>query len=130
MNDKLSGDLLRGSLDLMVLSVLADGATYGYAIQKRLSDASSGQLDVKAGTLYPLLHRLEDEKLIKSRWDSSSGRRRKFYELTKAGSKQLERDADQWSRYVACLLDLLQPAVRGDVTKGWKVRGAGGAPGG
>ena len=61
----------------MVLSVLAEAPLYGYRIGQSLRDASCGMVDVQAGTLYPLLHRLEDDKLIKSKWDKSTGRRRR-----------------------------------------------------
>ena len=109
MADKLSGELLRGSLDLMVLSVLADGPKYGYLIQQRLRDGSRQMVDVQAGTLYPLLHRLEDEKLVKPKWDVSTGRRRKWYELTAAGRKRLEQQTNQWHEYVECLREFLGP---------------------
>ena len=65
-----------------------------------------------AGTLYPLLHRLEADRLIKSRWDDSSGRRRKWYELTAKGTRRLHRDAQQWNRYVECLSQLLGPVLK------------------
>ena len=89
MSDRFQRDLLRGSLDLMVLSVLAGEKKYGYLIQKEVREASSGRVDLPAGTLYPLLHKLEDERLIKSSWDASTGRDRKWYELTPAGRKRL-----------------------------------------
>ena len=85
MPETFQRDLLRGSLDLMVLSVLADEARYGYMIQNQLRDVSQGRVELKAGTLYPLLHRMEADKLIRSKWDDSTGRRRKWYELTAAG---------------------------------------------
>jgi len=110
MTTAFQRDLLRGSLDLMVLSVLADGAQYGYVIQKQIQQASTGQVKLPAGTLYPLLHRLEADKLIRSRWDESTGRRRKWYELTAAGRRRLENQAQVWSRYVDCVRALL-PAV-------------------
>jgi len=113
MNDKLSSELLRGSLDLMVLSALADGPKYGYMIQQQLRQASRSMVDVQAGTLYPLLHRLESEKLVRPKWDSTTGRRRKWYELTAAGRTRLERQANQWHEYVACLSALLGPLKRG-----------------
>lgn len=109
--DKLSPDLLRGSLDLMVLSVLADGAKYGYAIQQRLRESSRELVDVQAGTLYPLLHRLESDKLVRCRWDDSTGRRRKWYELTAAGRGRLHHQARQWHAYADCLRDLLAPVL-------------------
>ena len=67
MSEKFQSDLLRGSLDLMVLSVLAEGSQYGYVIQKQLNTASQGKIKLPAGTLYPLLHRLESDKLIRCR---------------------------------------------------------------
>ena len=100
-------DLLRGSLDLMVLSILADEPHYGYLVQKRIQQASGGEVKLPAGTLYPLLHRLEADKLIRSKWDDSTGRRRKWYELTAAGRRRLAQQARQWSRYVDCVRGLL-----------------------
>jgi PadR family transcriptional regulator, regulatory protein PadR len=93
MEHAFDSDLLRGSLDLMVLSVLAEGPKYGYALQQSLRTASYGRIDPKAGTLYPLLHRLEDDGLIRAKWDESTGRRRKWYELTAAGRKRLMKQA-------------------------------------
>ena len=107
MPDGFQRDLLRGSLDLMVLSVLADEPQYGYSIQKQIRDVSQGRVDLKAGTLYPLLHRLEADKLIRSKWDDSTGRRRKWYELTKAGQKRLHAQAQEWHSYVECIGQLL-----------------------
>jgi PadR family transcriptional regulator, regulatory protein PadR len=109
----LTRDLLRGSTELMILSVLADGPKYGYLIQKRLRDASRGQVDLKAGTLYPLLHRLEDGGVMRCKWDDSTGRSRKWYELTAAGHRRLEGHAQQWQDYANCIRDLLRPAVAG-----------------
>lgn len=75
MTERFGRDLLRGSLDLMVLSVLSGGAQYGYGIQKRIRAASGDRVDLAAGTLYPLLHKLEEDRLIRSKWDSAGGRR-------------------------------------------------------
>ena len=109
MGERMGPDLLRGSLDLMVLSLLARGSTYGYQLQQSLREASGDLVQVQAGTLYPLLHRLEADGLIHSQWDDSTGRRRKWYELTKKGQKQLATQADQWDQYVACIQLLLTP---------------------
>lgn len=111
MNSKFSPELMRGSLDLMVLSVLAEGSKYGYLIQRTLREASREMVSVEAGTLYPLLHRLEDERLIKSRWDRSSGRRRKWYELTATGRTRLRQQGREWHEYADCLRRLLLPVV-------------------
>lgn len=91
----------------MVLSVLADSAKYGYLIQKTLRQASGNLVRVEAGTLYPLLHRLEAEKAIQARWDVAGGRKRKWYELTAAGHNRLSRQADQWRRYAGCVEKML-----------------------
>lgn len=104
-------ELWRGNLDLMVLSSLAEGAKYGYAIQQRLEEASRGLIQIQAGTLYPILHRLEDEKLVKCRWEETTGRPRKWYELTAKGRHRLEERASQWQRLSACLQELVSPIL-------------------
>lgn len=109
MMEKFNRELVRGSLDLMVLSVLADGPKYGYLIQKELREASQGLVRGDAGTLYPLLHRLEADKLIKAKWEQGSGRPRKWYELTAAGRRRWESQARDWQRYAACIQKLLSP---------------------
>ena len=106
-NKKFESDLLRGSLDLMVLSVLAEGSQYGYSLQKRLNAASLGKVNLQAGTLYPLLHRLETDKLIRSRWEDSTGRKRKWYDLTAKGKKRLNVQANQWRQYAQYMTDLI-----------------------
>ena len=111
MGDPFQRELLRGSLDLMVLSVLAQGSQYGYLIQQRIGQATGGRVEIQAGTLYPLLHKLEGAKLIRSRWDESTGRKRKWYELTARGRKQLQTDARQWQQFADCVLALLNPVV-------------------
>ena len=116
MTDPFSRELMRGSLDLMVLSVLAEGSQYGYRIQKRIREASSQQVSLPAGTLYPLLHRLEEDKLIRSRWETDGGRRRKWYELTASGERRLARQAQQWQSYAECIRQLLAPIQ----LPGWK----------
>ena len=110
MSARFQKDLLRGSLDLMVLSVLASGKKYGYLIQKEVREASGSRVDLQAGTLYPLLHKLEDERLVKSLWDDSTGRQRKWYELTAAGRKRLSAQAQEWADYAACIRQLLAVA--------------------
>ncbi len=118
MPEKFERDLLRGSLDLMVLSVLSDQPQYGYLIQKRLNLASNGKVKLPAGTLYPLLHRLEADRLIKSKWDSSTGRRRKWYEITAKGKKRLTKQATEWRQYAECMTNLLNGLVGGPSAAG------------
>ena len=107
MMDRFSAELMRGSLDLMVLSVLMQEPQYGYSMQQKLRDATKGRVPLPAGTLYPLLHRLEAEKLIRSRWDHTTGRRRKWYEITKSGRARLGTQAVQWRAYAECIHALL-----------------------
>ncbi len=113
MKDTIESELLRGSMDLMVLSALAQGPKYGYLLQKTLSESSQQQIKLSPGTMYPLLHRLEDAGLIGSRWDDSTGRRRKWYELTAKGQKKLVHQAHLWQQYAACISRLLEsiPAI-------------------
>jgi len=101
-------DLMRGSLDLMILSLLTEGPLYGYLIQKQLREASGNMVRVQAGTLYPILHRLEVAGAIHARWDHTTGRDRKWYELTASGRELLNRQADEWHRYVDCIRRLLE----------------------
>jgi PadR family transcriptional regulator PadR len=112
MMARLNPELMRGSLDLLVLSVLAGGPKYGYLMLKQLREASRGLVDAQAGTVYPLLHRLESEKLIRSRWDHATGRRRKWYELTEKGRKRLSQQAREWHEYAECIQRLLNPAMQ------------------
>jgi PadR family transcriptional regulator, regulatory protein PadR len=109
--DESVADFLRGNLDLMVLSVLADGPKYGYLLQQRLREAAGARLDFQAGTLYPLLHRLEADKFVRTKWETTTGRRRKWYELTAAGRKRLEHQARAWHDYAECLRRLLEPIL-------------------
>ena len=103
---------MRGSLDLMVLSILAAGPKYGYLLQRGVAQPPSrGLVDIQAGTLYPLLHRLESDKLIRCKWDDSTGRRRKWYELNEAGRKRLTAQAREWHEYAECIRNLLAPVT-------------------
>ena len=122
MAEKTSGELIRGNLDLLVLSALAEESKYGYLIQQDLERSTGGMVSVQAGTLYPLLHRLEADKLVRSRWDRSTGRKRKWYELTPAGRKRLEHQAHQWQEYAHCVWRILDPVLGNSCSP------AGGAP--
>lgn len=105
--DVINPELLRGSFELIVLSTLASGKKYGYLIQSTLWTSSSEIIEMKAGTLYPILHKLEKNGWVKSRWETETGRKRKWYELTAAGRKQLKLQTDDWCRYVDCLRQIL-----------------------
>lgn len=110
----INPELLRGSLELMVLSTLSSGKKYGYLIQSTLWESSHEAIEMKAGTLYPILHKLEKEGWVKCHWENDTGRRRKWYELTATGRKQLKNRADEWWHYVDCLRRILGPM--GDVS--------------
>jgi len=103
-------DLFRGSADLLVLSILADGPRWGYSIQRRLEQVTGETLS--AGSLYPLLHRLEADGLIRADWDQTKARPRKHYHLTPAGEKKLRADAAEWQAYLGRLQSLIIPALR------------------
>jgi PadR family transcriptional regulator PadR len=102
--------LVQGSLDVLVLAILADGPQYGYALQKKLAEA--GDHPIKAGTLYPLLHRLEAEGQITPTWEKTTGRPRKWYTLTPAGRKALTRQAADWQAALARMQAVVLPALR------------------
>src|SRR3954471_16680054 len=92
-------DLLQGTLDLLILQVVAAGPVHGYAIAQRLQQMSRDILQVQQGSLYPALHRLENRRWLEARWDTSeTGREAKFYSLTKAGRKQLDAERAGWER--------------------------------
>ena len=90
-------DLVAASATPLVLSILSDGESYGYAIIKRVDELSCGELRWTDGMLYPVLHRLERNGYVKASWGSSeSGRRRKYYRLTDRGSEELASQRRQW----------------------------------
>jgi PadR family transcriptional regulator PadR len=90
-------DLVAASATPLVLAILSEGESYGYAIIKRVDGLSGGQLRWTDGMLYPVLHRLERNGLVKARWgQSESGRRRNYYRLTDQGSEELANQQRQW----------------------------------
>jgi PadR family transcriptional regulator, regulatory protein PadR len=102
-------DLPQGTLDLLILKTLSLEAQHGWAISERLQQISTGVVQVQQGSLYPALHRLERRGWIKSRWAASENNRNaKYYELTRAGRRQLEEDTEAWrtlSRTIGQILD-------------------------
>ena len=96
-NDRL--DLPQGTLDLLILKALSLGPMHGWAISERLQDVSREMLQVPQGSLYPALHRLEREGWIDAEWGASDNNRKaKFYQLTRAGRKQLVVETESWER--------------------------------
>jgi len=92
-------DLLQGTLDLLILKTLVREAMHGWGLSKRIQQLSGDVLSVQQGSLYPALHRLEQQGWITAEWkDSDLGRSAKFYSLTREGKQQLERELDSWNR--------------------------------
>ena len=99
-----SKDLIAASSTPLVLAILAEGDSYGYAIIKRVKDLSGGRMEWTDGMLYPVLHRLERLGHVEARWEAAeSGRRRKYYRITPAGRDQLADDRRQWEAVDATL---------------------------
>ena len=97
-------DLLQGTLDLLILRTLLSGARHGWSISERIQQLSQDVLQVNQGSLYPALHRIEQQGWIRSSWGVSElGRRARFYELTAAGRKQLGEETEQWTRFAAAV---------------------------
>ena len=97
-------DLVQGTLDLLILRVLALEPMHGWAIAQRIRQMSRDELRVGQGSLYPALHKLEQNGWIEARWgESENNRRAKYYALTRAGRKLLAREAEQWERLSAAI---------------------------
>jgi PadR family transcriptional regulator, regulatory protein PadR len=106
-----AGDLLQGTLDLLILKSLARGAMHGYAVAEWIHESSQDVLRVEEGALYPALHRLELRGLLSAEWGTSENNRRaKFYALTAAGKKQLTEETEYWRRMSGAMARILQTA--------------------
>jgi PadR family transcriptional regulator PadR len=102
-------DLPQGTVDLLILRTLSAGPQHGWAISERVLQVSSDVLRIQQGSLYPALHRLERRGWIKARWGTSDNNRRaKYYELTRAGEKQLEVETDSWRKLTAAVAQILE----------------------
>jgi transcriptional regulator len=102
-------DLLQGTLDMLVLKTLQTGPTHGWDIAQRIQQISEDVLQVNQGSLYPALHRLEEQGWIASEWGASENNRRaKFYSLTRAGRKQLQQETETWQRFSLAISRILQ----------------------
>jgi PadR family transcriptional regulator PadR len=101
--------LLQGTLDLLILKSLATGEMHGLGISRRIQQITQGTFVVKPGSLFPALHRMQDEGWISSFWgDSENNRRAKYYRLTKPGRKQLEVETERWGRISWAIAQALQ----------------------
>lgn len=93
------GEALKGHLDLLLLAVLEKGPAHGYVIIDMLRERSGGTFDLPEGTIYPALHRMEENGLLSSHWTENGGRRRRIYQLTSEGRLALARQHEEWSRF-------------------------------
>ena len=110
-SDSTKSDLLQGTLDVLVLKIVALGPAHGYAIAQRLQQMSRDVLHVQQGSLYPALHRLEKRGWLRAEWAASeTGREARFYTLTRLGRKQLNEQSESWDRLSAAITGILHTA--------------------
>jgi transcriptional regulator len=102
--------LLSGTVDTLLLEVISEGPTYGYAIAQTVLGRSRGYFEITEGSLYPALHRLERQKLVDSFWKEADGRERKYYKLTPAGRRALEARKKEWRQFVTGVQGILGEA--------------------
>lgn len=106
----MSAEALKGHLDGLLLAALEDGPRHGYAVIEALREGSSGHFDLPTGTVYPALRRLEAAGLVRSGWSVVSGRRRRTYEITPAGSRSLRDQRTLWDQFSYAVTALLRPS--------------------
>jgi PadR family transcriptional regulator, regulatory protein PadR len=109
MTDGTGSDVLRGTLDLLILKTLSLEPMHGWGISQRIQTLSRGVLDVNQGSLYPALQRLVHRGWIGSRWDTTENNRRaRYYELTRAGRRALAEESENWRRYTGAVEWILE----------------------
>ena len=110
-NEPLSSDMLKGTLDMMILRTLSTGDAHGHTIAKVIERTSEEVLEVEQGSLYPALHRLEDRGWLSSYWGASENNRKaKYYRLTPDGKKQLAVQSSRWEEVVRAIGQIMNPA--------------------
>ena len=111
-NTETTSDLLQGTLDLLILKTLSLGPQHGWGVAQRIQQTSRNLLQVNQGSLYPALHRLEEQGWIESEWGvSDNNRRAKFYQLSPSGRKQLRSEVSSWERYAKAVTRALAAAA-------------------
>ena len=104
-------DLLQGTLDMLILKIVALGPVHGYGISQRIRQISKEVLQIQQGSLYPALHRLEKRGWLEADWgQSANGRQAKFYKLSEKGRRQLESEESNWNRLAGAVASILQTA--------------------
>jgi PadR family transcriptional regulator PadR len=105
------GELVQGTLDMLILKTLVRGPMHGYGIAQTIQQMSAEVLRVEEGSLYPALHRLELEELVDSEWgQSANNRRAKYYRLTERGQSQLQTEANKWRRLAEAIARVMETA--------------------
>lgn len=108
-DDDSKTDLLQGTLHLLVLKALLSQPLHGLGVSNRINQITGGTFDVKPGSLFPALHRMEEAGWLKAEWgESENNRRAKYYNLTKAGRRQLETETEDWQRIAMAMTSALQ----------------------
>lgn len=111
MGEQKPGELMQGTLDMLILKTLLRGPMHGYAVAEFIQQTSEDVLKVEEGALYPALHRLEIRGLLASEWGTSENNRRaKFYRLTALGRRHLAEEAERWKRIAAAIGRIMEPA--------------------
>ncbi len=106
---KQQADMIRGTLDMLIMKVLSQGPLHGWGISERIQTSSAEELQVNQGSLYPALHKLTAEGWIKSYWDrTENNRKARFYKLTRAGERQLAVERDHWNRLASAVARVME----------------------
>jgi len=109
----MAGNLFTGTLDLLILRTLQGGPVHGYGIARSIRERTKGVLDVEQGALYPALHRLNRKGLVKGDWgETETGRRARFYSLTRKGDQSLQKEAARWDEHARAVYAVLGPAEK------------------
>lgn len=109
-------ELMRGTLDLMILRTLLPGPSHGHAIAKHIQRTTDDLLQVETGSLYPALYRLEADGYVAATWDKSDkGKRARYYRITAKGRKQLAAEQSKWDSFVRAMGNLLKPVAEEDI---------------
>ena len=105
------GELLKGNLDMLLLSIIAERPSHGYAIIEQLRERSRGAFDLPEGTVYPALHRLEAAGFVASRWSDVGGRRRRVYEIRRRGRTALTSATEEWGAFARAVRAVIAEGV-------------------
>ena len=115
MEEKFAQQLKKGVLDMVVLKLISRKQTYGYELLQELEQQGEGFFQLKEGTLYPVLYRLEDSGFIEASWKMSEGRTapKKYYQITEEGKKQLAQKENEWKEYSQAIVKVMGGAIYG-----------------